>query len=76
MSPATIKRTYVFMYSTGYCNETKEYSLAYGLLWTYNLAKQIVTTDKSLRSFSASASVGIEYFTRSHGINQLRSNKY
>ena len=47
---------------------------AYGLPYTYDLAKQIVMTDKSLRSFSAFVSVAREHFTRSDGINELQNN--
>jgi hypothetical protein len=42
----------------------------------YNLAKQIVMTDKSLRSFLVFVSVAVNYFTRSGGINQLSDKKY
>ena len=57
MSPATIKRKYVCIYIARCGIEVKKYSFAYGLLYTYRLAEEVVTTDKSLRSFSASVSV-------------------
>jgi hypothetical protein len=51
------------------CTETKECSFAFGLLQTYNLAKQIVMTDKSL--FCLCFCLAVKLLTRSEGINQL-----
>jgi len=47
------------------------YLLAHGVLWTYNLAKKIVMTDRSLRSVSVFVSDAAKHFTRSDGINKL-----
>jgi len=55
-------------------SETTECSFAHGLSSTYNLAKQILITLKSLRSFSVLHAVN--YFTRSDGINQPRSENH
>ena len=44
--------------------ETKEGSFVHGLLQTYNLDKQIVTTDKSLRSFLVSGSDVVTHLKR------------
>jgi hypothetical protein len=60
-------------FSVQCCIETKECSFVYGLVQTYNLAKQIVITDKSLCSFLVFVSVAVKHLTRSDGIrpNQL-----
>ena len=47
---------------------------AYGLLQTNSSAKQIVMTDKSLRSFHISVSFGVKQSTISEGINRLWSS--
>jgi high-affinity K+ transport system ATPase subunit B len=44
--------------------------MAYELLQTHILAKQIVMTRKSLRNFSIHVNVAVKHFTRD-GINQL-----
>jgi hypothetical protein len=54
------------------CTETKECSFHHGLLKKYNLAKQMVMTDKSLRSFSVFVSVAVKHFTGSDGINVMK----
>jgi hypothetical protein len=51
--------------------ETKEFSFAPGLLETCSLAKQIVMTQKLLRSFSLFVSVAVKYFSKSDGIDEL-----
>ena len=43
---------------------------------TYNLAKQILMTDKLLGSFSFSVSFAVKHFTKLGEINPLWSNKY
>jgi hypothetical protein len=45
-------------------------------LQVYSLAKHIIMTDKSLRSFSALVSVAIKHFTGSDGIYILHSSSY
>jgi len=44
---------------------------ARGLLQTYSLAKHIIMTDKSLRSFSVFVRVSVKHFTGSDGVNRL-----
>ena len=45
-------RTQNYSYSLRYCIRSKEYSCAHGFSYTYNLAEQIVMTDKALGRFS------------------------
>jgi hypothetical protein len=51
--------------------ETKQGSIAHGVLCTCNTVIQIVMTDKSVRSFSDFVTVVAKHFTGSEGTNQL-----
>jgi hypothetical protein len=51
------KHKYVYIHSDRFCAETKEYSFAYGLLYAYSLAGEVVMTDKLLLNFSVSINV-------------------
>jgi hypothetical protein len=62
LSPATIKSAWVPVWCAPCDIETEECWSVYGLVQTYNLAKQIVMTDKSLRSLSVYVSAAVKYF--------------
>jgi hypothetical protein len=55
-------------------HRNKEPSFVHGLIYTYNLVKENVMTKKSFPSFSVFKCCS-KRFTRSCGIDQLRSNK-
>ena len=68
MSPATMKRTYVFNWHAKCCMETKTNAFVRGLLYTGSLATQIGMTDKSLCPFSGFAIFAVKHFTKFYKI--------
>jgi hypothetical protein len=63
MSPATIKRTQVFMQFADATLKQRNVRLLMAF-YRRSLAKQLVMTAKSLRSFSAFVSVAVKHFKR------------